>query len=249
MLAAGSVLRWVCVSLWNETFILLKANLVWFLITLPLALPLAFPLSVVLGTLLPPPSAEEQIDLALPLMLTGFLVLLIPNPASLGLHAIAAVMTRRDSPNWSQFTAGLRGRVGLGLKLFLIGLVVTVVLTVNLLFYFAAQPDLLKLAAVLFAYLLLFWLAMQLYLGPIAVLLGETRLLALYRRAAMLVLAQPIFTLLLLVALLVLVLICLIAVPIYPLFAMAFAALTGTRALDQLRRRYDPQPDLDEESV
>jgi hypothetical protein len=57
MLAAGSVLRWVCVGLWNETVVLLKANLVWFLITLPLALPLVVPLSVLLGTMLPSPEA------------------------------------------------------------------------------------------------------------------------------------------------------------------------------------------------
>jgi uncharacterized membrane protein YesL len=245
MLAAGSVLRWVCVSLWNETLVLLKANLVWFVLTLPLALPLL----VLLGGLMPAPAPDEQGDLVLPLMLTGLLVLLLPGPGSLGLHSIAAVMARRDSPTWSQFIDGIRGNVGLGLKLFLISLIVTVILAVNMFFYLAAQPEWLKLASVLFAYLLLYWLSMQLYLGPLVVMVGERRLFALYRRAAMLVLAHPIYTLVLLIALLLLLLICLVAVPIYPLFAMAFSALTGTRALAQLRQKYDPQPDLDEESA
>ena len=42
---------------------------------------------------------------------------------------------------------------------------------------------------------------------------------------------------------------CLITVPLYPLCAMAFAALTGTRALAQLRRKYDPAMETDEESA
>lgn len=245
MVAAGSVLRWVCVSIWNETQTLLKANLAGFVLTLPLTLPLL----LVLAGVMPPPGPGEQPGLVLPLILTGLLALLLPNPASLGLHTVAAVMSRRDSPTWDQFVAGLKGNVGLGLTLFAIGLTVTVVLAVNLLFYLGAQPELLRFVAVLFAYLLLYWLAMQLYLGPLVVQLGERRILSLYRRAAMLVLAHPLSTLLLLAALLAVLLICLIAVPLYPLFALAFAALTGTGALAQLRRKYDPQLERDEESA
>ncbi len=245
MFAAGSVLRWVCVSIWSETLILLKANLAGFVLTLPLTVPLL----LLLAGLMPPPGPDEQPGLVLPLILTGLLALLLPNPAAVGLHTVAAVMLRHDSPTWEQFLAGLKGNVRLGLTMFAIGLIVTVVLTVNLLFYLGAQPELVRFVAVVFAYLLLYWLAMQLYLGPLVVQVGERRLLSLYRRAGMLVLAQPLFTLLLLVALLAALLISLMAAPLYPLFGLAFAALTGTGALAQLRRKYDPEMAPDEESA
>lgn len=224
---------------------LLKANLAWFLLTLPLALPLL----LLLAGLLPASGPDEQPNVLLPLLLTGLLALLLPNPASLGLHTIASVMSRRDAPTWAQLVTGLRGNLGLGLTLFAIGLTVTVVLTINLLFYLRAESQPLRLVAILFLYLLLYWLAMQLYVGPLVVQVGERRLLALYRRAAMLVLAQPIYTLLLLIALLAMLLICLIVVPLYPLFAMAFAALLETGALAQLRRKYAPELEPDEESA
>jgi uncharacterized membrane protein YesL len=245
MVAIGSVLRWVCVSMWNESLTLLKANLAGFVVTLPLTVPLL----LLLAGVMPPPGPDEPPRFVLPLILTGLLALLLPNPASLGLHTVAAVILRRDSPTWDQFLAGLKGNVRLGLTLFGIGLTITIFLAVDLLFYLGAQPEPVRFVAVLFAYLLLYWLAMQLYLGPLVVQLGERRLLSLYRRAAMLVLAHPLYTLLLLIALLAALLLCLLAVPLYPLFALAFAALTGTGALAQLRRKYDPQLEPDEESA
>ena len=38
-------------------------------------------------------------------------------------------------------------------------------------------------------------------------------------------------------------------VPLLPAGVMAFVALMSTRALAELKRRYDPQPDRDEEAV
>jgi uncharacterized membrane protein YesL len=93
----------------------------------------------------------------------------------------------------------------------------------------------------------LFWLAMQLYLGPLSLVVGERRLLPLYRRSALLVLAHPLYTLVLLLATALVMLLSLIMVPLYPSLAMAFVALMQTRAVADLKRKYDPEPDQDEE--
>jgi uncharacterized membrane protein YesL len=120
---------------------------------------------------------------------------------------------------------------------------------VNTAFYFQVEPPLLRLLGVLWIYLGLVWLAMQLYLGPLAIMLGERSLLALYRRSALLVLAHPIYTGVMLVATALVMLLSLIMVPLYLSLAMAFVALMATRALAELKRKYDPQPEHDEESA
>src|SRR5207248_4338551 len=137
--------------------------------------------------------------------------------------------------------------VGLGLRLFAIGVSGLVILAVNASFYLSAEAPALRALAVAWFYLGLFWLALQLYLGPLSILLGERRLLALYRRAALLVLAHPIYSLTFLFAIALFMLLSVVVVPLYPALGMAFVALMSTRALAELKRRYDPQPDRDEE--
>jgi uncharacterized membrane protein YesL len=182
-------------------------------------------------------------------MIVALLQLLVPNPASLGLYRMAAIMQRRDSPPWREFWEATGANVGLGLKLYLVGLLGLLVLAANAGFYLRSQQGALQAFGLLWAYLGLFWLALQLYLGPLAMYLGERGLLALYRRAALLVLAHPIYTLALVLAVGLVVLLCLLVVPLYPALAMAFVALVGTRALARLKQRYDPEPDPDEESA
>lgn len=239
MIAAAGVLRWAIVGLYDEPLLLLKANLLWFLLSLPLGLPL---LLLLLG-LFPAVSPEAPPDWLLPGMLSGLLLLVVPHPASLGMCSLAATMTGRDSPPLADFLTGVRAHARLGLALFAIGLSGTLLLAVNLGFYLSLRGNLLQLVAVLWVYLLLFWLLLQLYLAPLVLLLGERRLLHLYRRAAVLVLAHPIYTLTLLLAICGVVVLCVLAWPLFPTFTMALTSLTCARALDLLRRRYGPDPD------
>lgn len=246
MLAAARVLRWTAVGLWDESLLLLKANVVWFLATLPFALPVLL-LSALLLLLLG--GAEEQgVGLGFPLMLTSFLALLIPNPASLGIYRLAAVLRRKDTPPFREFWRAALDNIRLGLVLYGIGVLGVVVLAVNLVFYLF-QPLPLKGLIVLWAGLLFVWLALQLYLGPLVMLLGERRLLALYRRAALLVLGHPFFVLTFLLSVALLVLLNLFVPPLVPAIGMAYVALLGTGALAELKQRYDPEPpsELDEE--
>ena len=43
----------------------------------------------------------------------GLLLLLIPNPASLGVYRVAAIIDGRESPPWSEFWETTRANVGL----------------------------------------------------------------------------------------------------------------------------------------
>lgn len=244
MVAAGKVLLWSMMGLYDETLLLVKANVVWFVLSLPLGLPLL----VLLAGVVPATEAEEpSVGWALPFMATGLVMLLVPNPASLGLHRLAATMQRKESPPWRQFWDATRENLKLGLALYAIGLGGLVILAVNTGFYIQAERGPWQALSVLWVYLGLFWLAIQLYLGPLVILLGERRILALYRRSALLVIAHPIYTLTFLLAIALVMLLCLVVVPLYLGLAMAFVALIGTRALGELKRKYDPEPDSDEE--
>lgn len=242
MIAAASVLRWAVVGLYDESVLFLKVDAVWFLLSLPLGLPI---LLLLVGML--PVGPDGRGDWLIPGLLTGLTLLLVPNPASLGVYRVAAIVDRQESPPWREFWQVTRQNLGFGLTLFGIGLAGLVLGLFNLGFYWSLAGSPLQVVSIVWIYLLLFWLGLQLYLGPLAILVGERRLLQLYRRAAMLVLGQPLYTLTFLLAIGVLLLICVLAWPLFPLLGMGFAALLGTRAVSRLKRRYDPEPGADGE--
>ena len=55
MVAAGRVIWWSMVAIYDETLLLLRSNIVWFLLSLPLAIPLLLATIV----LVPPTPGEE----------------------------------------------------------------------------------------------------------------------------------------------------------------------------------------------
>ena len=239
-MAVGKILWWALVGLYDEALMLLRGNLVWFFVTALLGLPV---LLVLIAAMPSDATAPEAGGFLLPVTLGCLLLLLVPNPASLGMYALAARMQRKESPLWSDFWQAFRRNLGLGLALYAIGILGLVLLAVNTAFYLHHHAGPLQVLSVLFLYLLLFWLGLHLYLGPLVMLLGERRLPALYRRAAMLVLGQPLQTVGLLVVSIVLMPLAIIVVPLYPCAAMAFVALASTRTVGQLKQRYDPDPD------
>jgi uncharacterized membrane protein YesL len=240
MTSAARILWRSLVGLYDETFLLLRANLAWFALSLPFALPV---LVIMLGFVPPPRGDESALDWPLPIAATGFLMLIVPTPASLGLYRLAAVMERRESPPWSDFLQAARQNMRLGLALYVIGVVGIVVAIVNARFYFQLEPVLLRALAFLWLYIALFWLVLQLYLGPVAMYLGERRMLHLYRRAGLLVLAQPLPGVVLLVVLGPLTMLSLLVLPLYFGLAMAFVALASTAAVAAVKRRHDPHSD------
>src|SRR5215211_208399 len=243
MFAAARVVGWALVGLYDETFLLLKANLVWFAARVILGLPV---LLVITAAMTSRGAEAQPVGLLTSLLLTGLLLVLLPNPASLGLYGLAARMQRKESPRWREFWDATRLNLRLGLGLYVVGLAGVLVLSVAAGFYLGSGQPALQALSLLYAYLALFWLALQIYLGPLVAYLGERRPLALYRRASLLVLGHPMYVLSFLLTVALLMLLCIFLVPLYPGLAMAFVALMATRGLAELKRKYDPEPEADE---
>jgi hypothetical protein len=127
------------------------------------------------------------------------LVGVLPNPACLGLQAIARGLARREDPAFREQWQAFRAYWRVGLRAWVIAAAVTVVLAVNVEFYAvqALRPasGLHGVARPLFlvwALLLLFWLGIHLYVAPLLLAQTEPRALLAYRNAVVILLSRPV---------------------------------------------------------
>lgn len=263
MFAALRVLWRALVSLYDESLLLIRANVVWFVGTIPF-----FLLILALSWLFVPPAEPDSPPLVWPLLLAAFAVLVLPSPFAVGLYGLAAVIVTGDTPDFGVFWASLRRWWRRGLAMFAISAFVLVALVFNTWFYVSVTEGWLQAVSVLWLYAILFWITLQAYLVPLLIaseepepnaatargaderagpeaVAGPLPLRSLYRRAAILTLANPIFSLLLLAGAVFSALLSTLVPPIYPLVAMAYVALIGARGLRHLRDKYLP-PDPDE---
>lgn len=240
--AAPRVLWSALVGLWDETIILIGANLIWTALAIPLYLAMFVALGA-FGALAG--GAGDAGWLGWAAVVPALLLPQLPSPGSIGLGAMARVAAGGEAPHLSHFRAALRRAWRRGLLLWLIGFVVAALLGWNAAFYASMLTGWPRLATIPWAYALVFWLALQVYLVPLLLHLPEPRLPDLYRRAALLTLAHPFFTGTLVVAL-VLVAVLGLVVPIaYPLIVGAYAALVHEAALRHLRRVHGDLPARD----
>jgi hypothetical protein len=127
------------------------------------------------------------------------LVGVLPNPACLGLQTIARELARGHGAEFGEQWEAFRAYWRVGLRAWLIGAVVTVILALNVAFYAAralrSDSGLHGVAAPLFvvwALLLLFWLGIHLYVTPLLLAQTEPRALLAYRNAAVIMLSRPV---------------------------------------------------------
>ena len=122
----------------------------------------------------------------------------LPNPACMGLQTLARELAHgRDADLGEQWQA-LRTYWRVGLRAWLIGAAITIIVALNVAFYArqAANPasGLHAVAAPLvlvWALLLLFWLGLHLYVAPLLLAQVEPRVLLAYRNAAVIMLSRP----------------------------------------------------------
>jgi uncharacterized membrane protein YesL len=264
MLAALRVLWRALVSFYDEALLLIRANVVWFVGTIPF-----FLLILALSWLFVPPTEPDSPPLVWPLLLAAFAVLILPSPFAIGLYGLAAVIVTGDTPDFRVFWTSLRRWWRRGLAMFAISALVLVALVFNTWFYVSVTEGWLQAVSVLWLYAILFWITLQVYLIPLLIASEEPEpsdargrgddergeqepgagpplsLRGLYRRAAILTLANPMFSLLLLAGAVLSALLSTLVPPIYPLVAMAYVALIGARGLRHLRDKYLP-PDPEE---
>ena len=249
MLSAPRVLWRALVHLYDESLLLIRANVVWFVGSIPLFV-------LVLGViwLFAAPADTEEGPLVWPLLLTAFMLLVVPTPFAVGVYALAAEIVTGETPEFRVFWAALRRWWKRGLAMFAIGGLVLGGLIFNTVFYLSTAQGWLQAVSVLWLYAILYWITLQAYLLPLLMAADDqgaggaqpaVPLLTLYKRAAILALANPLFSLVLLLNAVLTMFLSAIAIPIYPLISMAYVALVGARALHDLREKYFP-PEADE---
>jgi uncharacterized membrane protein YesL len=150
-------------------------------------------------------------------------------------------------PKISMFWEALRTKWRMSLVCFVISLVVACALLANVYFYAFVSSGLIRFFAIVWLYGALFWFSMHVYLVPLLVHVAEPRIFDIYRRAALIALGHPIFTVLVLLEILVIGSLALIFLPAYVLVGPAFLAMIQAHAFREIRRRHgDLDVDLDE---
>jgi uncharacterized membrane protein YesL len=253
MIAALRVLWHALVHLYDESLLLIRANVVWFIGSVPL-----FLLVLAVSWLFVPPTEPDAGPLVWPLLLASFMLVALPSPFAVGVYALAADIVVGETPEFRQFWAALRRWWRHGLVMFAIGGLVLGALIFNASFYISVAQGWVQAVSILWLYAILYWITLQSYLLPLLVatdgagslpseragaeasIRQAASLPALYKRAAILALANPLFSLVLLGNTVLTMVLSAVAIPIYPLIAMAYVALVGARALRELREKYLP---------
>jgi hypothetical protein len=240
MLAAVRVLWRSLVHLYDESLLMIRANLVWFVGSIPL-------FALVLGVtwFFVPPDPEAG-PVMWPLLLGAFVMLVVPGPLSAGVYALTSEIVTGETPDFGLFWIAVRRWWKRGLAMFAIGSFVLGGLIFNANFYLSVTEGWLQAVSILWVYAILYWITLQAYLMPLlfAAEGGDgtetVPLLSLYKRAAILALANPLFSLVILFNAALTMILSAIALPLYPLIAQSYVAVVGSRALYDLRQKYFP---------
>jgi hypothetical protein len=279
MLTGFRVLWRALIHFWDESLLMIRTNVTWFVVSLPLYLVTVALTGLLLAfasawSAVPANSADalpsDEVS-ALPWLLAAFLLVIMPQPLSAGVYAIANFVVNEETPDFSLFWRAIRVLWKRALATYVIGIALFFGLFFNTSFYLASEIGILNAVAILWLYAIVYWLTMQTYVMPLMVAaafpppppptgddgwtLEEGRraaeppsppepedlpLLTLYKRAAILALANPLFSLVLLFGILVGLALSGFALPVYPLIVMSYVALIGCRGLRQLREKYFP---------
>ncbi len=239
-MAAPRTLWLALLGLYEETATLVLGNLAWVASNVPLFLLMAA-LLLPFASFVPGTTGPEWV-----LVLIAWVLLFLPNPANVALQALASVAAGPDVPRIRMFWAALRQRWRQALVCFAISLLIAVALLANVYFYAVLATGWLRYVAVVWLYGLLFWFSMHVYVLPLLVHVVEPRIFDIYKRAALIALGHPVFTVLVLFEILILGTLSLIFLPAYILVGPAYLAMVEAYAFLEIRRRHgdlDPEPE------
>ena len=166
------------------------------------------------------------------------LLIVTAPPATAGVYYLTNQLARGETVSFGLFVQGMRRYFRRSWLLAIIVLVINALLAVNLLFYASFTNQWVRLLSVLWGYLIVFWLAMLIYLFPLLIEQESKSLLLLLRNAALLVLDNLAFTLTLGVLLLLFLLLnVFLAVPLL-LIVVSGLALVQSKALLTVLEKY-----------
>lgn len=172
------------VSIYNELFLLIGVNLLWWLaggFTIAAAVILGWPLLEIGGP--------------------WWLAAVIAIPAGPATAALANVMHRAARElhvDRSFFTDGLRTYWRRALAISALLALGDMLLILNILFYISRVGSLLQAFSLFFVVLLVYWLSVQIYVFPVLVGMKEPSVLGALKMALMLAFANPLFSVLIL---------------------------------------------------
>lgn len=202
---------------YDEFFMLSGMGLLWFL----MAVALPYGVFFLAANFLPWP--------ALSMALTALSTILVP-PATAALFHVAWYLARERRIEFGYFWQGFQEYFGPSWKVSGVMLVALVILLADAYFFLQAQRSLFALLGFLILWVLLFWAVIQVYLYPLLIALEEKRLGMMFRNAAQLVLAFPLFSLFTLIVALLITALCVVTfVPLVTVW-MPCVALLFSRA-------------------
>ena len=166
MVAGAAVLWRALVYFWDESLLLIRANVTWFVGSLPLYL-----VTVGVCTLfISPVEADVDAPTMWPWLVSAFVLLLVPSPMSAGVYAICMPIVHGETPEFAVFWQAVRRWWKRTLIMYVIGAVVFGGLIFNTTFYMSVTTGLLQAVAILWVYAIIYWLTIQAYLLPLLVL-------------------------------------------------------------------------------
>jgi hypothetical protein len=143
-----------------------------------ITLVLAIPCAVVLAIL---PVVPRQPGMAL--VTVAALLMLLPSPTSAGMHVLIRDGTRGLPVQIGDYWLALRAHGPLALRAWIVAVVGTAIILANIEYYPRLHVVFTPFMEIIWLYILLVWLGIQLYLYPLIVEGDETGVFRLYRAA------------------------------------------------------------------
>ena len=177
-------------NVYDNLFPMVGMNVIWFILTVPLVF-FILGLARLLGIIL---------DQAFTIFPVLAIAILMPSPASIGIHNYASQQVKDERVEFALFWSGLKALWWRASVLFLIGVVADILLFVNMRFYFEAG-GVLRYVAILWFYAFLLWSMMLLYMNPLLVEQSDKSFRLLIRNAFLLCLDNLVPSLIILIIL------------------------------------------------
>ena len=161
-------------------------------------------------------------------------------PATMGAFYLTYEKAHGRRVEFDYFWQAFRQYFGKAWALGAVNTVVSVLLVVNILFYLQ-QPNWLFYLTILWIYLLILWVGIQIYVFPLAIEQENKSVKLIYRNAALLAMGKPLFTF---TTALLLVIITALSIALSPLLLLVYIPLSGLianhaliSALEDVERR------------
>ena len=207
-------------DVFDELFTLIAVNLLWVVLSMPLVLAAVFLFSA--GS-------------TVPAIIVALLAVLPLGPSNAGLYTIAQRVSEGRVIAWRLFFEGFRGYLRLSWQVYGLWTIGLILLISNLGFYSGIGASFGAVLQILLLYLLMVWLALLIYIGPLMILQTDKRLRVIARNALLMVFGRPLFTLVTLVLMALLGVALGTILPILPLLlTFSFLAIWSFRATTAL---------------